>query len=65
MEDLDVLFRHAVEWAAVAGLVVTVLVGTMAVYVWGLYGAAMTALLSNVINLALRWRGLTLLANKS
>lgn len=60
LERSDISFR-----SAVAGLVTSVTVGTIAVYSFGLYGAAATALLSNAVNLVGRWRGLMVLTKKS
>jgi len=39
-------------------------VGTILIYEWGVYGAALSALLANTVNLFLRWRGLSSLIRK-
>ena len=62
---LDVLERSDISFKSlIAGLTVTVSIGTLLVYQWGLYGAVMGILLSNLANCLLRWRGLSILLNE-
>lgn len=62
---LDALQRSEVSFkSSLAALVVTLSIGTISIYEWGVYGAASSALLANTVNLFLRWRGLSTLIHK-
>jgi len=62
---LDALQKSEVSFkSSLASLVITVSVGTILIYEWGVYGAALSALLANTVNLFLRWRGLSSLIRK-
>jgi O-antigen/teichoic acid export membrane protein len=61
---LDALERADISFKSlIAGLIVTVSVGIILTYQWGLYGAVIGMLLSNLTNCLLRWRGLFTLIN--
>ena len=61
---LDALERADISFKSlIAGLIVTVSIGVILVYRWGLYGAVVGMLLSNLANCLLRWRGLFILMN--
>lgn len=61
---LDALERADISFKSlIAGLIVTVSIGVILVYQWGLYGAVVGMLLSNLANCLLRWRGLFILMN--
>lgn len=57
-ERPDITFR-----SLVAGLLVTLIVGAMLVYQWGIYGAVVGVLLSNMTNSLLRYRGIIIIIN--
>ncbi len=59
LEKADISFK-----SLAAGLIVTVSIGVFLVYHWGLYGAVVGMLLSNLTNCLLRWRGLFILMNE-
>ncbi len=60
---LDALRRSDVSFkSSLVGLALTASVGTILIYEWSVYGAAVAALLANIVNLLLRWRGLVALA---
>ena len=62
---LDALERADISFKSlIAGLAVTISIGILLVYQWGLYGAVIGILLSNLANCLLRWRGLFLLMNE-
>ena len=49
----------------VAGFLITMLFGSLMVFIWGIYGAALGILMSNLGNFFIRLRGLHILRNKS
>ena len=49
----------------VAGFLITLLFGSLMVFNWGIYGAALGILMSNLGNFFIRLRGLHILRNKS
>lgn len=57
-ERPDITFR-----SLVVGLLVTLIVGAMLVYQWGIYGAVVGVLLSNMTNSLLRYRGIIIIIN--
>lgn len=59
LERADIAFK-----SLVGGLAITVLIGAILTYTFGLYGAALGILLSNLINCLLRWRGLLTLMSR-
>lgn len=62
---LDALERADISFKSlIAGLIVTVSVGILLIYHFGLYGAVIGILLSNLANCLLRWRGLSILINE-
>jgi len=62
---LDAFERSDITFKSVlTGLLVTFIVGAFLVYKFGIYGAAVGVLLSNISNTFLRYRGLSILINE-
>lgn len=58
LERADISFK-----SLLGGLIVTLFIGVFLIYKWGIYGAAIGMLLSNLTNSSLRCRGLIVLVN--